>query len=271
MLGELDLSVYRSTESYTKQIAVSYNGVQLIAEELSQMFVTDSHRQLGLLDCGDIKTYVFNPDDNPISTDLYCTFSPYENKCSLALQRDDFAQILAHCNFTFNEPELATRAKDGILIMNDNKPLTIREYGQNKKLKDTIPNRTSVFIATEYQLSIKTGGIDLIFEPVFNVSSRKIIYSYLTSEFINHMKWSTNARSLLTAIGVNEGLIKGILIVLAFLVPITLTMCGCYINSSQLCSIIRSSRATTIIKKVGTAKQNYQENKKFLRNLRNSK
>ena len=54
MLGELDLSVYRSTESYTKQIAVSYNGVQLIAEELSQMFVTDSHRQLGLLDCGDI-------------------------------------------------------------------------------------------------------------------------------------------------------------------------------------------------------------------------
>ena len=105
MLCELDLSVYRSTESYTKQIAVSYNGVQLIAEELSQMFVTDSHRQLGLLDCGDIKTYVFNPDDNPISTDLYCTFSPYENKCSLALQRDDFAQILAHCNCKFNEPE----------------------------------------------------------------------------------------------------------------------------------------------------------------------
>ena len=154
----------------------------------------------------------------------------------------------------FNEPELATRAKDGILIMNDNKPLTIREYGQNKKLKDTIPNRTPVFIATEYQLSIKTGGIDLIFEPVFNVSSRKIIYSYLTPEFINHMKWSANARSLLTAMEVKEGLIAGILIVLAFLVPITLTMCGCYINSSQLCSRIRSSRATKIIKKVGTAK-----------------
>ena len=85
------------------------------------------------------------------------------------------------------------------------------------------------------------------------------------------MKWSANARSLLTAIGVKEGLIAGILIVLAFLVPITLTMCGCYINSSQLCSRIRSSRTTTIIKKVGTAKQNYQENKKFLRNLRNNK
>ena len=97
-------------ESHPEQTVVSYNGVQLVAEELSQMFVTDSHRQLGLLDCGEIKTYVFNPDDNPISTDLYCTFSPYENKCSLALQRDDFAQILAHCNFTFNEPELANRA-----------------------------------------------------------------------------------------------------------------------------------------------------------------
>ena len=169
---------------------------------------------------------------------FYCTFSPYENKCSLALQRDDFEQILVHCNFTFNEPELATRAKDRILIMNDNKPLAIKEYGQNKKLKDRIPNKTPVFIATEYQLSIKAGGIDLIFEPVFNVSSRKIIYSYLTPEFINHMKWSAKDRSLLTAIGVKEGLIAGILIVLAFLVPITLTMCGCYINSSQLCSRI---------------------------------
>ena len=51
MLCELDLPVYRSTESYTKQTAVSYKGVQLVAEELLQIFVTDSLRQLGLLDC----------------------------------------------------------------------------------------------------------------------------------------------------------------------------------------------------------------------------
>ena len=264
---EIDLSLYKRTETYTRYTAVSYDGVQLVAEHVSQMFVKNSENQLGLLDCGDIKTLIFNPDDNPISTDLHCTFTAYDNPCGLALESNDLTKMLTHCNFTYTEPELATRTQSGLLIMNDNKILVIKEYGKDQKMKSTIPNKTPVLIITDLTVSISTGNIDLLFEPVFNVSERQILYTYLSPEFIKGMKWSAKMRGLFQNVGHNEILHLFTLIVLLIITPITIILCGLNIKNPACCRQLKMAKANKVVNKMGDVRANYKENKKLLKNI----
>jgi hypothetical protein len=260
---ECDISVYKTTEKYTKNTAVSYDGVQLVAETTSQVFVTNDLRRLGLLDCGDIPILPYNPDDSPLNTDLYCTYTPYDNDCSKAISEDNFVNILYYCNFTRTEPELVTRTNTGLLIMNDHKNIIIKEYGVDKSVKSLLPSRTPVLITSSLRIGVTTGGLDLTFEPVTTTVERKVLYTYLTKDFIKSMQKAATYHDWKANIEDHHIMFLVALILIALVtVVVIIQMC-----LNPTCHFKTIKRTHKLIRQAGDAKSNFKQNKNYLKNI----
>jgi hypothetical protein len=72
--------------------------------------------------------------------------------------------------------------------MNDHKNIIIKEYGVDKSVKSLLPSRTPVLITSSLRIGVTTGGLDLTFEPVTTTVERKVLYTYLTKDFIKSMQ-----------------------------------------------------------------------------------
>jgi hypothetical protein len=263
---ELDISIYKGVETYTKYVPVNYENVQLVASSINEMFVSNSDGQFGILDCGEIETSPYNPDDQPLTTDLTCTFALYDNKCIKAIEREEYLNILTHCNFTSTIPELVTRTPLGLLIMNHDRSLVIKEIGSTQKIKNTISSKTPLLLQTPNTVQINLGGLDLTFRPLSITIERRVNYTRLPEYFIKGMVKSAQKFDLLKELGISEYAHIVTLALLLLIVPITCGLCICTLKDSSIFQKCKDSRAIKLARDVPTRVRNAQNNFRFVKN-----
>jgi hypothetical protein len=266
---ELDITIFKGMESFTHCPTVNYNGVQLVASDLNQLFAINSAGHLGLLDCGELNLTPMNPDDNVAKNEIFCDFDTYNNPCTTAITDNDETKILKSCNFTRTQPELVTRVEDGILIMSESDNLVIKEITKERQTVLTLPAKTPVLIRTKNDISITSEEMELIFATNKSAGDRLVKYTKFSPEFLKAMKLSAIKRDLINDLDFNDYTIISLAGVIIFLFPTTCALCwaackrtDCYEKCKKLKKQTKTAR--NIIR--NTAK----ENQKFLNRNKNS-
>jgi hypothetical protein len=220
---------------------------------------------MGLLACGNLDREINNPDDEIIMADNYCDFILYQNPCSLALNNDDQKEILKNCNFSAVVPELVTRTQNGILIMNTDKNLIIKELSETKRSKSTLSSKTPVLIRSNYPINIHSNELELTIKPLKKTVEFKVIYSRYKDDFIDGIVASALKHDILSEMNYLDYALIILALVLILTTPIVCCLCIRCIKGSEIYEKVKNSRARTIIKMVDTGRKNYKENKRMLK------
>jgi hypothetical protein len=269
LVCEIDVATFRSAELYTILTPISYHNVRLVAETKNKIFAIDHSGHIGLLDCGEINNVLFNPDDEFYKSDVYCTFKTYDNPCMTAIKDDDQSKIITKCNFTSETPELVTRTLEGILIMNHDKNVVIREYGNVKSQKLTITNKAPVLIKTMYPLSVHSNELELTINPLKDITERKITYTRYSDDFIDKIVKEAAKHDFLEDVDISDYILLVLAAIVTFIFPITCGMCLYCIKSSELYQRFKESRASKAIQEINEERKNFLQNKKIIKGVKN--
>lgn len=263
---EIESVTFTKTETYTRLVAINYDGVQLTAENKDQIFVADPDEKLGYLNCKelDLRRWEYTGEEKPPITDLSCEFNVLTTECANSLETDNYAQILVHCNFSFVVPDIVTPTEKGVLIMGT-QDISIAEKIGSDQNSVNIPSRRPVLISSPNTVVIEIGSSSITYSHYKAVTERKILYTYLPGEFIKSLQGKAMWSLIQNDLGYKEYTLLSTLLVLVLLIPITGALCYSRVKHSQFCQRIRDSRARKIIKGVNKVRDNYQENKRFIR------
>jgi hypothetical protein len=261
---EVTVNVHKTIKEYTHYIPISYDNVQLKAENIHQLILRDDLGHWEVLECeSDIDSDY--DDDNVLENYLDCHTKLYKNKCTDKILTKDFEDILKHCNFTgLIEPQTVSRTKTGLLVMGED--LHVRELDPvDNHVRTTLPQQYPFHIVTNDNLAVTINDKETIYKPSMTNIDRALTYTYLTEDFIASMKSSAKYSDLLEDITLHQ--IFTLIFAFLFLItiPILLTLCCLSFKNSDHYHRWRDSRARKILKQTKKSAMNYRENKKLLR------
>jgi hypothetical protein len=265
LICELDVATFRTSESYTVLTPINYKNVQLVAQHVDELFVLNSANHIGILDCGKYEKIPYNPDDEQVLLDSYCKYRNYDNECMLSITNNNYDGNLKHCNFTSETPELITRTQEGILVMNHDKNLIIKEITDARNPKLILSNKTPVLIQTPQPLVVQSSELEMTIYPSKTRVERRITYSRLTEDFIDKMVASAIKHDFLSDIGISDYIVLCMAIIITVVLPITCGLCITCVKSTEMYHRFKESRAGKALKNVSEQHKNFKENTRIIR------
>jgi hypothetical protein len=265
LLCEIDIAIFRNTESYTILTPISYSSARIVAENLNQVFALDHSGHLGVLDCGDLQRDPYDPDDEVILADTYCNFKLYNNLCSLALTTDDKNDLIKHCNYTIEVPELVTRTLFGILVMNSDKNLIIKEVNTAKNAKIMSPTKTPVLIRTNNPIYVHSKDLEITIKPLKEIIERKIVYSRYSDDFIQEMVSAARKHDWFQDLDYLDYMVLSSVLALIFIIPVVCGMCIICMKNTACCQRMQNLPFRKIFKAVDQGRKNFEMNSRIFK------
>jgi hypothetical protein len=183
----------------------------------------------------------------------------------LSVTTNNYNGILKHCNFTSETPELITRTQEGILVMNHDKNLIIKEITDARNPKLTLSNKTPVLIQTPQPLVVQSSELEMTIYPSKTQVEQRITYSRLTEDFINKMVASALKHDFLSDIGISDYIVLCMAVVLTVILPVTCGLCITCVKSTEMYHRFKESRAGKALKSVSEQHKNFKENTRIIR------
>ena len=262
---EISLNVHKIVSEYYRYLPISYNGVQFKAEHSDQILLKSMSGHWEILDCEEqtreMETY---ETDEEIEDLTGCKIFDYQNDCTNVIETKQFEKILKHCNFTMKGDTVhIRRTSTGVLLQGDE--LSVKELDKSDKLvRAVLPSKYPVHVITNNHLAVTLNDREIILQPYYNSSERKIEYTYLTNEFLVSMEKSAKQLDLLGDL--EYGDLFDLIYALLFLalIPINLGLCCCAIKNSEL--FITWTDASQKKSKKNKKKQKHRTNQNFEEN-----
>jgi len=171
----LDIQLPVIIRKAQKLIPVHYNGIKLIAEKSSQLFIQGvENNNIIILSCDH---YDFEAENIPL-----CETGELETKCKTALRNRNIDETIKYCNFTRHDTEPTERVTNyGILVhQNDKNDIGVRRQIGNDYhlLSTTLP----VLIYSPTAILVNQGHKEYVNAPLNSSIAFKTIVTALTDE-----------------------------------------------------------------------------------------
>lgn len=263
LLCELDITAHKNIQEYSRFTPVIYDGVHIRAENSDQKFIRSNNGQWETLTCNDKDESPYD-EEKRLGEFSDCISTPYINDCSRNFLTQNYDKILKHCNFTYSESfDPIVRTITGILVQSDE--VTVKEIDRTDNHAKTILNfKFPMHITSPDNIAATVGDKEILLKPVRKDVQRKVLYTYLTDEFIEQMKASAKKSDFLTNLETHTIFSFIFVILFAFVLPVTLIMCFLSIKHSNQFLQWKDKRN----KKCVRTNKNYCANKRLLRESR---